>query len=38
MDPEQQDYATHDIRRGNKLVVPQGYNRRSWKLYKPFIG
>ena len=32
MDPLRQEYATHDIRKGNKLVVPQGYNRRIWKL------
>lgn len=32
MDPSQQEYATHDIRKGNKLVVPQGFDRRSWKL------
>jgi len=32
MDPEQQEYATHDIRAGNKLLVPSGYNRRVWGL------
>jgi hypothetical protein len=32
MDPARQEYATHDIRKGNKLVVPVGYNRRAWKL------
>jgi len=32
MDPACQDYTTHDIRKGNKLVVPQGYDRRSWQL------
>ena len=32
MDPRQQEYATHDIRKGNKMLVPQGYNRRVWKL------
>jgi hypothetical protein len=37
MDPAQQEYATHDIRQGNKLVVPQGYNRRIWKLSTTFI-
>lgn len=30
MDPDSQEYATHDIRKGNKLVVPKGYNRRVW--------
>jgi len=30
MDPDCQEYATHDIRKGNKLVVPKGYNRRVW--------
>jgi len=32
MDHAQQDYATHDIRQGNKLLVPQGYDRRSWNI------
>jgi hypothetical protein len=32
MDPNQQDYATHDIRNGNKLKVPNGYDRRSWRF------
>ena len=32
MDPACQDYTTHDIRKGNKLIVPQGYDRRSWQL------
>lgn len=32
MDPSRQEYATHDIRNGNKLIVPKGYNRRIWKL------
>ena len=32
MDPARQEYATHDIRKGNKLIVPAGYNRRIWKL------
>jgi hypothetical protein len=32
MDPSSQEYATHDIRKGNKLLVPPGYNRRAWKL------
>ena len=32
MDPDQQDYATHDIRQGNKLLLPKGYDRRSWAL------
>jgi hypothetical protein len=30
MDPGKQEYAHHDIRSGNKLVIPQGYNRRIW--------
>lgn len=30
MDPDRQEYTTHDIRKGNKLVVPKGYNRRVW--------
>jgi hypothetical protein len=36
MDPNKQDYATHDIRNGNKLKVPQGYDRRSWTLASTF--
>lgn len=32
MDPTQQEYATHDIRKGNKLALPQGFDRRSWKI------
>jgi hypothetical protein len=36
MDHARQEYATHDIRKGNKLVVPQGYNRRIWKLNTTF--
>jgi hypothetical protein len=32
MDHAQQDYVTHDIRQGNKLLVPQGYDRRSWNI------
>ena len=32
MDPRAQEYATHDIRKGNKLAVPQGFDRRSWQL------
>ena len=32
MNPNEQDYATHDIRSGNKLQVPQGYDRRKWTL------
>ena len=32
MDPRAQEYATHDIRKGNKLIVPQGFDRRSWQL------
>ena len=36
MDPNTQEYATHDIRNGNKLLVPQGYDRRSWKFNSTF--
>jgi hypothetical protein len=36
MDPLKQDYAMHDIRKGNKLIVPPGYNRRVWKLNTTF--
>ena len=32
MDPRTQEYATHDIRKGNKLIVPEGYFRRSWQF------
>lgn len=32
MDPAQQEYATHDIRKGNKLQLPKGYSRRVWNL------
>jgi hypothetical protein len=32
MNPKDQEYATHDIRKGNKLIVPQGFDRRSWQL------
>jgi len=32
MDHDQQEYATHDIRKGNKLLVPQGYNRKVWSF------
>ena len=32
MDPKQQEYTTHDIRSGNKLVVPKGYDRRIWSF------
>lgn len=32
MDHLKQEYTTYDIRKGNKLVVPPGYNRRIWKL------
>jgi hypothetical protein len=30
MDPGEQQYAKHDIRAGNKLKLPQGFNRRVW--------
>jgi len=36
MDPASQEYTTHDIRKGNKLVVSSGYNRRVWKLKNTF--
>lgn len=36
MDPNQQEYTTHDIRNGNKLLVPQGYDRRSWRFSSTF--
>ena len=36
MDPNRQEYAMHDIRHGNKLIIPQGYDRRSWKFSKHF--
>lgn len=32
MDPDNQDYSTYDIRSGNKLLIPNGYDRRSWKF------
>jgi hypothetical protein len=32
MDSSIQEYSTHDIRSGNKLLVPSGYDRRSWKI------
>ena len=32
MNPNAQEYAMHDIRSGNKLKVPQGFDRRSWKF------
>jgi hypothetical protein len=36
MDPLAQDYVTHDIRNGNKIHVPQGYDRRKWSLTSTF--
>lgn len=30
MDPDKQEYAKHDIRNGNKLLIPKGFNRRVW--------
>ena len=30
MNPSEQEYAMHDIRKGNKLLVPVGYYRRAW--------
>jgi hypothetical protein len=30
MDPDKQEYGKHDIRNGNKLLVPKGFNRRVW--------
>ena len=32
MDPNDQIYETYDIRRGSRLQVPKGYNRRIWKM------
>lgn len=32
MDPTAQIYETYDIRRGSRLQVPKGYNRRVWKM------
>jgi hypothetical protein len=31
---EDQVYKTHDIRNGNKLRLPQGFNRRVWSMSK----
>lgn len=30
MESLNQEYATHDIRSGNKLVIPKGFSRRVW--------
>jgi hypothetical protein len=32
MNPEDQIYEKYDIRRGSKLQIPKGYNRRVWKM------
>lgn len=32
MDEKEQDYFTYDTRRGNKVIVPKGYFRRSWSM------
>jgi len=36
MDPNNQEYSTYDIRSGNKLLIPSGYDRRSWTLNSTF--
>jgi hypothetical protein len=36
MDPNTQEYSSHDIRSGNKLLIPRGYYRRSWRVNTPF--
>ena len=32
MDPNEQEFYTYDIRRGSKIKVPQGFNRRVWSI------
>jgi hypothetical protein len=32
MDPNDQIYEMYDIRKGSRLQVPKGYNRRIWKM------
>lgn len=32
MNPNDQVYETYDIRRGSRLRIPKGYNRRVWKM------
>lgn len=32
MDSKEQIYEEYDIRRGSKLRIPKGYNRRIWKM------
>jgi hypothetical protein len=36
MNPDEQEYETHDIRKGNKLLVPPGYSRRVWRVSANF--
>jgi hypothetical protein len=36
MNPKEQVYENYDIRRGSKLIVPKGYNRRVWNMNKMF--
>jgi hypothetical protein len=36
MNHEDQVYENYDIRRGNKIVIPKGYNRRVWNMDKLF--
>jgi hypothetical protein len=32
MDPKEQVYKSYDIRQGNKIKLPQGFNRRVWAM------